>query len=217
MSVFYDPEYRRLALDSSNEMMDYDGDRGLGRYETAARHARQAGRGRERMARLGFDAGEYRWAAAGWLSAAACHFAASDVGRTRVCLGRAQDLERRGKIPAEMRHIFTALREREGELADLERRLVAFDAEYARLAAADDDQTVLDWLLRQVRELPGLPRLHERIAYHADRLGRADLAREHDAWAAVFTADEPTDPPSPGRNGHHAAAARADVPASGPA
>lgn len=217
MSIFPDPEYQRLFLDSSNEMMEWDGDRGLGRYAKAARHIREAGFGRDRMARLALAAADYRWAASGSLSAAACHYAATDIRRTRNSLGRAQDLERQGKIPAEMRHIFAAIREREGELADLDRRLAAFDAEYAGLVAAGDDRAVLDWLLGQVRDLPGLPTLHRRIALHADRLGQSDLAREHRDWAAVFEADDPDPaaaPPQPTANGHHRPA---DVPAAGPA
>ncbi|MBX9580259.1 MAG: hypothetical protein K2X87_08115 [Gemmataceae bacterium] len=216
MSIFYDPEYKRLALDSSNEMMDYDGDRGLGRYEPAARHVRAAGAGRERMARLAFDAGEYRWAASGWLSAAACFDRLPDLGRMRACLGRAQELERRGKIPPEYPRLFGALRERERELIDLERRLAAFDAEYARLDGSGDDRATLDWLLEQVRELPGLPALHHRIARHAERLGDHDLARRHLDWADVFEADPPGDPPHPGANGHPGVVAPAGEPAPAP-
>lgn len=189
MTITTDPEYRRLALDSSNEMMEYDGDMGLGRYEKAAGHIREAGRGRDRMARLGFDAGDYEWAAAGWLSAADCYCKGADLDRMRACLGRAIDLERAGKIPAEMEYLSVALRRRKRELAKLERRLARFDAEAARLDAAGDDPAALDWLLGQVRDLPGLPRLHQRIAAHADRLGRAELAAEHRRWAEVFAAD----------------------------
>lgn len=208
MSVFYDPEYKRLNLDSSNEMMEYDGDRGLGRYEKAARHIREAGFGREQMARLALAASDYRWASANSTCAADCFRQATDPARMRASLGRAQDLERQGKIPPQHRHIVRAIREREGELADLEQRLAAFDAEYTERALGDDRAT-LDWLIERVRDLPGLPRLHERVALHAGRVGDHDLARRHLDWAAVFAADPPPDPPAglhpPGANGHHGA------------
>lgn len=186
------PEYRALELDSSNDMIDHDGDRGLGRYERAARHMRQAGAGRGRMGQLMFEAGNYRWAATDWLCAADCFRRVPDLGQMRACLGRAQDLEWRGKVAPTDLYLFDALREREGQLDELERRLARFDAEYAGFDGAGNGRAdaALDWLLGQVRELPGLPRLHARIAALADRLGRADLAAKHREWAEVFAADE---------------------------
>ena len=47
-------------------------------------------------------------------------------------------------------------------------------------------QEGLDWLLKQVRDLPGLPALHYAIAQAATHLGQAARASEHLDWAEKF-------------------------------
>lgn len=192
MTALETPEYRKLALDSSNEMMDHDGDRGLGRYAKAARHIREAGFGRLRMGQIMFDAGEFVHAAEDWLSAAACFYLVPDLERMREAFGRVQALDRAGHIPAERRDIRAAIVEREGQFHELGQKLKRFLQHEERMVdARRPAQEALDSLLPQLRELPGLPKLHELIAHQAARLGQLPLASEHLDWAEKFDPGNP--------------------------
>src|SRR5436853_2447565 len=105
-------EYRKLGLDSSNDMMAHDSRRVLGRYPEAALHIREAGFGRFRMGQIMFDAGDFAQAAADWLSAAACFYLVPDLERMHDCIERVRQLNREGKIPPERRDLHVALKER---------------------------------------------------------------------------------------------------------
>ena len=191
MTVTDRPEYRKLRLDSSNDLMRHDGRRAEGEYAQAALHARQAGLARQQMAAMAFAAGEYVRAASDWLSAAACFYLVPDLDRMTASLYAAQQVEREGRIPAENRHVYAALREREQQAHELHERLTQLGTEYERLTAAKDDVATLAALLGDVRRFPGLPALHVRIYYHADRLGKLDLARQHLDWTRTLAPESP--------------------------
>jgi hypothetical protein len=186
-------EYRKLELDSSNDMIEHDADRTLGRYPKAAWHILQAGLARERMGQMMFDGGDFTQAAADWLSAAACFDLATDPKRMRDALDRARTLDHEGKIPPERRDLHEALKEREEQLKALEEKLTQFDQGYRRLAGTTHavGQLVLDFLLQQVRSLPGCTFLHAAIASQAGRLGQRHLAFKHLAWAEKFEPGNP--------------------------
>lgn len=183
MTATRTPEYRKLGLESSNDLIRHDARRGDGRYADAARHAREAGFARLRMGQMMFDAGEFVHATADWLSAAACFYLVPDLKRMRDTFERTRLLVQDKGVPPTRRDITAALTERAEQIAALEQKLARFDRDAAALAP---DQPALDWLVRQVRELPGLPRLHAEIATHADRLGHPALAAEHREWAEKF-------------------------------
>jgi|GEM_PF-6036274 len=183
MNATTSPEYRKLALDSSNEMMDHDAERALGRYPLAAWHMLQTGKLRVQMGQMMFDEGRFVQAAADWLSAAACFDLVPDLERMREAFERVRKLKQEGKIPPERRGIHAAFKEREEQIEMLERKLAQFQEEYDRVS----DQNALDWLLAQVRELPGFPPLHLAITQVATRLGQQSRASEHLAWAEKFT------------------------------
>jgi tetratricopeptide (TPR) repeat protein len=193
MNATLPPEYRDLALDSSNEMMAYDSRWVLGRYAEAAWHMLQAGLARERMGQITFDAGNFAQAAADWLSAAACFLLATDPKRMHETLARVQQLDQEGKIPPERRDIHTALIERKSEPQTLANKLSAFDWEYRQRVGPTGTarQETLDWLLRLVRELPGSPHLHARLSGQAHALGQRDLAVQSLDWALRFDPNSP--------------------------
>src|ERR1700674_3025743 len=116
MTATETPEYRKLALDSSNDMIRHDARRGCGEYAGAALYISEAGSGRLRMGQIMLDAGDFPRAAADWLSAAACFYLATDLERMKECVERVRQLDREGKIPAERRDIHTALKEREAQI-----------------------------------------------------------------------------------------------------
>jgi hypothetical protein len=193
VSITDNPEYRKLRLDSSNDLIRHDARRGDGEYEQAALHARQAGLARQQMAAMAFAAGEYVRAASDWLSAAACFHLATDPERMRDALASAQQLEREGRIPAENRHVFAALREREEDARELGEKIRQFRADLDRKGGlmASGDTARLDWLLGRVRELPGYPWLHVAISFQARRSGQDQLADQHLTWAVRFEPENP--------------------------
>jgi hypothetical protein len=178
-------EYRKLELDSSNDIIRHDARRSDRKYAEAAWHALQAGLGRQRMGQMMFDAGDFTQAAADWLSAAACFDLATDPQRMQELLARVQRLNQEGKIPPERRDIHAALKEREAELKELEQKLKRFQEEYDNLTGSGRaaSQESLDWLLRQVREFPGLSDLHATIARQAAQLGQKELSARHSVCA----------------------------------
>ncbi|QJW96200.1 tetratricopeptide repeat protein [Frigoriglobus tundricola] len=193
MNAATNAEYRKLALDSSNDMIDHDADRGLGRYPKAAWHMLQAGITRVRMGQMMFDAQEFVWAAEDWLSASACFYLATDLDRMRATFDRVRKLDQEGKIPPERRDIHAAIKEREEQIKTLYQRLTDFHAEYAHLfgqaQAASHER--LKFVRKHVREFPGFAPLHFTIYQQARDLGEAPLAAEHLRWAAEFAPDDP--------------------------
>jgi tetratricopeptide (TPR) repeat protein len=186
-------EYRKLELDSSNDMMDHDADRTLGRYAKAALHMRDAGLMRLRMGQMMFDANDYAQAAADWLSAAACFYLATDSKRMQDALDRARKLRDEGKIPPERRDIHEALKEREEQVKELEDKLARFSSDYFDLVGPEQitSPKALDFLLGRVRELPGFAALHAAITSHAGRLGQRTLAVQHLDWATKIEPNSP--------------------------
>ncbi len=204
MSIIESPEYRQLALDSSNDMIEHDASRGLGRYAQAAMFIRQAGVGRARMGRIMFDAGQFARAAEDWLSAAACFYLASAPAQMNSGIELVRDLDRKGHIPPERRDLRAALKARRKELRTLEKKLTQFDNEFRTLMLAHNGtstQETLDFLVRHVRDLPGLSKLHAAIAQQALQLGQPSLANQHLEWARKFDSgipgDRAIDPPKP--------------------
>lgn len=187
------PEYRKLEIDSSNDLIEHDAGRGLGRYASAALHARNAGQARLRMGEITFPEGEYENAAEDWLSAAACFYLVPDPLRMRACLERVQQLAAEDRIAEGRRDIHEAISERESQLQTLEERLQQFWLEYSRLVgpARTASPDVLAFLIRHVREFPGSPQLHAEISGQALQLDRRDLAVEALDWAQQFDPESP--------------------------
>lgn len=193
MNATVSPEYLKLERDSSNDIIRHDARRGDRKYPEAAVHARNAGLARLGMGEIMFDAGDFPQAAADWLSASACFYLASDVERMREALDRARHLDREGKIPPERRDIHEAMKEREEQLRELERKMKALWLDYRRMVGSTGAAILeaLDFLRKQVRELPGYPHLHVRIADQAMKLGQRQLAVEAMDWARKFDPSSP--------------------------
>ena len=133
MTATRSPEYRKLELESSNDLIRHDARRGDGKYSDALRHAFQAGLARDRMGQMMFEDGQFHYATEDWLSAAACFLLAADPRCMRDAFERAQTLVHEGKVPPERRDIHAALKEREGQLAALDQKLSpADDREHPR-------------------------------------------------------------------------------------
>jgi hypothetical protein len=186
-------EYRDLEHESSSRLLEHDSRRVLGRYEEAAYHALQAGTGRDRMGRLCFQAGEFAEAAEDWLSAVACFLLATANQQAAGVLELLRRLEADGKIPAERSDLVGTLRGREREWKDLNERIQQFLRDFGRQGHQLDvaDQSTLRFLLRHVRDLPGLASLHYAIFRQATALGQEELADRHLAWAATFDPGNP--------------------------
>ena len=93
MTTTMNTEYWKLALDSSNDMIEHDADRTLGRYPKAAWRILQAGLAREPHGQMMFETANFSQAAADWLSAAACFFLATDPKEMQESLARVQKLD----------------------------------------------------------------------------------------------------------------------------
>jgi tetratricopeptide (TPR) repeat protein len=186
-------DYRKLELDSSNDIIRHDARRGDRKYAEAALHIRNAGFGRLRMGEMMSDTGQVAYAAEDWLSAAACFYLVPDLERLREATDRVRKLDHEGKIPPERRDIHAALKEREEQARELDGRMKQFWLDYRRMVGST--RTVmpeaLDFLLRKVRELPGSPHLHAEISYQAKNLGQRQLAVESLAWARKFDPNSP--------------------------
>lgn len=120
-------EYRQLALDSSNSLMDWDAGRALGRHEEAAVAVRRAGELRRQMGQLCLADGDYPQAAADWLSAAACFVQATAADEAEELVHRVTDMVRQDQIPAERKDIWAALSERQEEVRKLRERVIEVD------------------------------------------------------------------------------------------
>lgn len=200
MTMLTNPEYKKLSIDSSNDMIRHDARWGDGEYEQSALHIRQAGFGRLRMGQLAYDAGQLVRAACDWLSAAACFYLVPDLERMRDAFERVRRIDQAGHIPADRRDIRAAIQEREEEIRTLEMKLTEFWCDLKQIVGPGRavSQEALDFLLRQVRELPGFPYLHAELSYQALGLEQRELAERSLEWASRF------DPGSP-----HLAALRA--------
>lgn len=190
MMATTDSEYRKLALDSSNLLMDWDGKWGLGRYEESTDAVLQAGQMRRRMGEMSIAFGNCESAAGDWLSSAACFAEATALQRAKETFGRVKKLEAAGRIPPERQDLLAALREREVQIQRLERKIQAFLNQHS--TPSHPDEQSLAALLHQVRALPGLPLLHRLIAKQASGLGRSALAAVHQRWAEVFAGESGT-------------------------
>jgi tetratricopeptide (TPR) repeat protein len=195
MTVASSPDYRRLALASSNLLIQWDARRDWGEPIEAALAMLQAGRQRYDMGVLGHADRDDATAATDWLCAANCFVQASALDDAEEALSRVQELEAAGRIPAERRDIFQALREREQELPDARRRLADLDAWKQRSWASEPPsvERKLQLLLDKVRDYPGLTRLHEWIRDYAWIMWQLDelekyriLAERHAEWACAF-------------------------------
>src|SRR4051794_19241307 len=106
-------EYQNLERESSGQLMEHDSRWVLGRYEEAAYHALQAGRGRARMGQLCFESEESAEAVEDWLSAAACFLRATARKQAADIVDVLHRLEAEGKVPAGRPDLQAALRERD--------------------------------------------------------------------------------------------------------
>jgi hypothetical protein len=188
MMATKDNEYRKLALDSSNCLMDWDGQWGLGRYEMATEAVLHAGQMRQRMGQMSLKCNDSEAATEDWLSSAKCFVEATALKPAAEMLRLIQQLEAAGRIPPERQDLLAALREREEQVRRLERRIQEFFDRQP--TPTQPDEQSLAALLRQVRELPGLSQLHRLIAQQASGLGRTELAAVHQHWAEVFSQDK---------------------------
>jgi hypothetical protein len=114
-------EYRRLALESSNLLMEYDSRTVLGRYEEAAERVRQAGKQRFRMGQIAYDAKEFAAAAEDWLSAAECFLQGSVPESAETAVIAVQQMRAEDLLPARRLDLLAALHERENGLEQFRR------------------------------------------------------------------------------------------------
>lgn len=191
MSATEQHQYRDLQRESSNFLMEHDSRRVLGRYAEAAYDALEAGRRRARMGQLCYAAGEYAEAFEDWLSAAECYLQGTGKKQAAEILSLLQRVEADSKMPATHLDLHAALREREHGLDELRQREQRFLRDLTLQGRQIDraDERTLEFLLEQVRGLPGLALLHYMIYRQASDLGRQDLAERHLVWAATFDPD----------------------------
>lgn len=193
MTATETPEYGKLRIDSSNDMIRYDARWGDREYEQAAWHIRQAGFARQRMGQIAYDDGRFDRAAADWLSAAACFYLVPDLSRMRECVDLVRSLNRDGRISAERKDIYAALEEREEQVRELEKRFATFWEGYQKLS--DPHQPAgrqsLDYLLDQIRSFPGFDFLHAAISSLALQRGDRSLAEKSLEWARRFNPASP--------------------------
>jgi hypothetical protein len=184
-------EYHVLERESSNCLLEHDSQRVLGRFEEAAYDALRAGRVRARMGQLRLAAGDYAEAVEDWLSAVACFLRATAKKEAFDLLELLRGLDADGKVPAERLDLRAALREREREFHNLSRSEQQFFRDIALQGRQIDrpEERTLEFLLRQVRDLPGLAQLHYAIYRQASELGRQELAGQHLVWAAAFDSE----------------------------
>ncbi|HUY34805.1 MAG TPA: hypothetical protein VMV69_18815 [Pirellulales bacterium] len=180
-------DYHELELESSNDLVDHDSRRVLGRFAEAASHALQAGARRERMGRISLDTGRHADAAEDWLSAASCFLLATASGRAAEILKIVHGLIAQGNVPANRRDLHAALGECDKGLKQLKRKERRFLAEFgAEHELNRPDEDTLRFLQERLRDLPGFADLHYAIFRQALGLGRQDLAEEHLRWAVTF-------------------------------
>jgi hypothetical protein len=186
------PEYRKLALDSSNDLIRYDSRWILGEYPSAAFHALRAGIARTNMGVIKVKEKDFTQATADWLSAAHCFNLATRPQLVRRTLDWVLQMGKEGKIPPERRDLFAAIAEREEEYKKLEQRITEFQHYVQRAGSSiTGGQEALDQLLRWLRELPGFWKLHALIFLQAQQLGQLTRAIEHLNWADKLNGGHP--------------------------
>jgi hypothetical protein len=190
MKLMQSGEYRELATESSNLMLDWDGRWVLGRYEEAVYALLQAGYMRRRMAEMCLAEHEFEYAAEDWLSAAEAFRQVPALELARSALGSVQQIDADGRIPADRKDLHRAVTERAEGIQQLQERIQAFETAIAATGThGTPGEDKLKFLLSQVRELPGLPALHYEIFRQAEALGQHDLAARHILWATRFDPD----------------------------
>jgi tetratricopeptide (TPR) repeat protein len=186
------PEYRKLALDSSNDLIRYDSRWILGEYTSAAFHALKAGIARREMGKIKFKEKDFTQTAADWLCAVHCFSLATRPQLVRTTLDWVLKVEKEGKIPRDRRDLYVAIAEREEEYKKLEQRITELQRDVQRAGSSiTGGQETLDQLLRWLRELPGFWKLHALIFLQAQQLGQLTRAIEHLDWAdKLFPGDQ---------------------------
>lgn len=119
MMTLQDPEYRRLAIESSNLMLKYDGEWVQGNHEEASAAIWQAGQLRLQMGDRSRAAGDQSRALADYLSAASCFIKANDARWAEDSLRR---VTQAGPIPQGRLDLLTASADRKRQLRRLQRR-----------------------------------------------------------------------------------------------
>jgi len=185
--------YRELELDSSNELMEFDADRGMGRDVRAALHARNAGLARARMAEIQGERSNFVASTEDFLSAAECFYSATDPMRMRLSVERARARIDLGDIQDSRRDLLEAVEIREGQLALLCDALNAFWRSYTTLVGAtrESSDEALAYLIEHVSNFPGSPHLHAEISWQAARLCRRELALQSLEVAFQFDPSSP--------------------------
>jgi tetratricopeptide (TPR) repeat protein len=188
MTITTSDEYRQMELDSSNFLLEWDAKRALGQYEEAAVAASRAGGLRLRMGQARAEAGDVVEAVEDWLSSGQAYLQATDLKQASLVTDHVKTLEAQGILPSSRTDLRKALREREEGLRHLDAAVRGLTTAFATHGFKPDvpDRASLDFLLRQVSELPGLAMLHSTIARQAKGLGQRQLASKHLHWATVF-------------------------------
>jgi tetratricopeptide (TPR) repeat protein len=188
-------DYRKLEIESSNLLMEWDGQKVLGRDVEAAYAAFRAGLLRARMGQMRLDDGDWTGAAEDCLSAIDCFVQAGVMERAISLFERlGQESAGRGGLPPGRDDLASALAERETSIRQLcdqvERRLTEF---FETLGYREDvrDRDALDYLMRFVRDFPGWADWHLMIFRQADAHGEEGLADRHIRWAWEFAPEKP--------------------------
>ena len=108
--VIKSDEYRKLELDSSNLLMQWDSLWVLGEYEKATLAAREAGEKRFLMGQMCADAGDFTPAAEDWSSSVQALLQGGAVERADLAFSHLQDLFDRNLIPPERADLQEAYR-----------------------------------------------------------------------------------------------------------
>jgi tetratricopeptide (TPR) repeat protein len=192
MTPIDSPEYRKLVLDSSNDLIRYDSQWILGEYTAAAFHALRAGIARTNMGVIKVNHQEFTQAAEDWLCAAHCFNLATRPQLARRTLDWVSQMEKDGKIPQQRRDLFAAIATREEEYKTLEQRLTELQHDVQRSGPSPGrGQETLDRLIRWLRILPGFWKLQALIFLQARQIGQIAFAVKHLDWADKLSGGDP--------------------------
>ncbi len=184
-------DYRKLTLDSSNDLLEHDSRRVLGRFAEAACHALQAAEDRKNMGQFCYEPGRHTDAAEAWLSAANCFLLATARERATEIVKSVHKLEAEGKLPVERNDLYAALAECDERLDRLSQREDQCFRDLGRegYESEEADERSLRFLQQQLKELPGFAKLHYAIFRQALGLEQRDLAERHLDLAVTFDRD----------------------------